>query len=164
MRYSFTGKTLGCELDENEQLWLKTNQPQLFYLHRERKAYGYFSFNSVYDCGVHICDKYEIAIDFNRMEYRSLPKVYEVGNRIRKVAKLYNKDLIDLHQYPDNRLCLLRPDVFTAVFEKRPFTIHIFCEIINSFIYWPSYFEKFGQGPWAAEEHGWDWLKQYIQV
>ncbi len=162
MRYDFTGKTLGCELTENEQLWLRSHQPQLFYFHPERKAYGYFSFRSIYQ-DEPITDKYEIAIDFAHVEYRGLPLVYEVGNRIRKTAKLYGKLLIDLHQYSDNRLCLMRPDVFIGIFAKRAFNIQYLCVIINAFLYWQSYYERYGKEPWPGESHGWKWLEQYLQ-
>ena len=161
MRYSYSGKTLGCELTESEQLWLRNEQPQLFYLHKERKAYGFFSFKSVYnEC--QITDRYEIAIDFARLEYYRLPIVYEVGNKIAKVAKIHNKPLIDLHQYNDRHLCLIRPDVFYGIFSQRQFDIQDFCILINSFLYWQSYFDIYNQEPWPGEEHGYDWLKLYI--
>ena len=161
MRYSYTGATLGAELTEHEQLWLKQNQPRLFYLHDERKACGYFSFSSQYGDLEKITTSYEIAIDFARLEYHRLPLVYEVGGRIRKAARLYNMHLIDLHQYEDNRLCLIRPDVLMKVFYNRPIEIDQLCTIIRSHLYWQAYFENHGEAPWPGEEHGWDWLKQY---
>lgn len=163
MRYNTAGKTLVCELMPNEVTWLRANQPRLIYLPSHGKVYGYFSFCSQFENCEQISDTYEIAIDFNSMEFRGLPKVYEVGGRIRKVAKLYNLPLCDLHQYDDNRLCLIRPDVFINVFEKRPFTIQLLTTIINSFLYWQSHYERYGCAPWPAEEHGWDWLNYYFK-
>lgn len=161
MQYSYSGKALVCELTQTEQLWLRNEQPQLFYLHNERKAYGYFSFNSVYN-GCQISDRYEIAIDFARLENHRLPLVYEVGNKIWKVAKLHNKPINDLHQYDDRHLCLIRPDVFLGLFYHRPFDIQDLCILINSFLYWQSYFYIYNQEPWPGEKHGYDWLKLYI--
>lgn len=158
MQYSYTGKTLGYELTTEEQRWLKYHQPKLFYFHEERKAYGYFSFRSSFQNCV-IPDEYEIKIDFARLEYKMIPYVYEVGNRIERAARLYNKPLIDLHQYEDHHLCLIRPDVFVGLFIKRGFFISDLCILINSFLYWQSYFYTFGKEPWPGEEHGLDWLK-----
>lgn len=163
MRYSYTGSSLGAELTEEEYAWIKTEQPRMFYLHPERKAYGYFAISSQFENLQRITTQYEIAIDFARLEYNRLPFVYEVGGRIRKVAKLYNKPLIDLHQYSNNRLCLIRPDVFMYLFHNRPFNIQYLCKIISSHLYWQAYIEFYGVEPWPGEEHGWDWLKDYLK-
>lgn len=161
MRYSYTGKALGAELIQPEQDWLKKHQPNLFYFHNERKAYGYFSFSSRYKSYEKVSTYYEIAIDFARLEFNKLPFVYEVGGRIRKTAKLYNLPLIDLHQYDDNHLCLMRPDIMMKTIYNTTFNIEHFCTIIRSHLYWQAYFELYGITPWPGEEHGWNWLKQY---
>lgn len=103
-----------------------------FYLLHERKAYGYFSFSSEYENLQRITTSYEIAIDFARLEYRCPPHVHEVGGRIRKVAKLANKPLIDLHQYSDNRLCLICPDVFMYLFKTGILTSKIYSKLLLS--------------------------------
>lgn len=162
MRYRYTGASLGAELTQDEQSWLKQNQPRLFYLHEERKAYGYFSFSMKHENFKKISATYEIAIDFARLEFDYLPYVYEVGGRIRKTAKLYNLPLIDLHQYSNNRLCLMRPDVLIGVFKKNRLSIELYCKILSSYLYWQAHFERYGITPWPGEEHGWDWAKQYI--
>ena len=161
MRYSYTGASLGSELTIREQEWLKESQPRLFYLHDERKAYGYYTISSSYADFGKITTTYEIAIDFARLEFNILPYVYEVGGRIRKTAKLYNMPLVDLHQYKDNRLCLMRPDVLIQMFRGRNMQIEDLLLILNSHLYWQAYFELYGKEPWPGEEHGWKWLNQY---
>lgn len=161
MRYNSSVPFLGARLTDEEIVWLHQYQPHIFYFHKEGKAYGYFALNAQY-AGKRIIDKYEIAIDFARLENRAIPLVYEVGGRIRKTACLYNKPLIDLHQYDDNHLCLIRPDIFWGVFFKRGFTIQYLFVLVSAFLYWQAYFERYGCGPWPGEEHGWEWLKQYI--
>ena len=66
MRYSYTGSSLGAELTEEEYAWLKTEQPRMFYLHPERKVYGYFAISSQFENLQRITTQYEIAIDFAR--------------------------------------------------------------------------------------------------
>lgn len=162
MRYSYTGSTLGAELTKQEQIWLKSHQPRLYYFHKERKAYGYYTFSSSYANYENITTTYEIAIDFARLECNQLPFVYEVGGRIRKTSKLYNMPLVDLHQYEDNRLCLIRPDVLIKTYQGKNFRIEDLSSIINSHLYWQAYYELYGKEPWPGEEHGWNWLNQYL--
>lgn len=136
MRYNSSVPSLGARLTDEEIVWLHQYQPHIFYFHKEGKAYGYFALNAQY-AGKRIIDKYEIAIDFARLENRAIPLVYEVGGRIRKTACLYNKPLIDLHQYDDNHLCLIRPDIFWGAFLNEVLQYNI-----SSFWLVPSYTGK----------------------
>lgn len=149
---------MGFMLNGHEITWLRQEYPRLFYNDKAGKIAGYFDFHSKFR-NITITDSYDIRIDLVRIDPPCIPQVFEVGNRIRKTALLYNLPLIDLHQYDDNKLCLIRPDVFFRRLTKAPFTIQDFCEIVKSVLYWQSFLERYGTEAWPAEEHGWKFLE-----
>lgn len=154
MQYNHSGSSMGFMLSRQEQAWLRQEYPRLFYNEKAGKIVGFFDFRSTYS-NIPITDSYEVYIDLVRTDIPCIPQVFEVGNRIRKTARLYNRPLIDLHQYDDNKLCLIRPDSFLKRLNKEPFTLQLFFEIIKAVLYWQSYFERYGKEAWPAEEHGW---------
>lgn len=93
-----------------------------------------------------------------------LPDVWDEAHRIQRVAKLLNKPLIDLHNYPDGRQCLIRTDKFL---ERFPCGVPLpqFFDLLKSHFYWEAYVENYNKEPWPGEAHGWDEneLQQWMQ-
>lgn len=154
MQYNHSGSSLGFVLSKQEIAWLRQVYPRLFYNEEAGKIAGYFDLHSSYK-NIPITDSYDLRIDLVRLDPPFIPQVFEVGNRIRKTSGLYNRPLIDLHQYEDNKLCLIRPDAFLKRLHKSPFTLQAFFEIIKAVLYWQAYYERYGKEAWPAEEHGW---------
>lgn len=154
MQYNHTGSSVGFMLNRQEIAWLHQQYPRLFYNEGAGKIAGYFDFHSTFR-DITITDSYDVRIDLVRTDPPCIPQVFEVGNRIRKTSMLYKRPLIDLHQYGDNKLCLIRPDAFMRRVLRSPFTLQNFFEIIKAVLYWQSYYERYGKEAWPAEEHGW---------
>lgn len=154
MQYNHSGSSVGHVLSKQEIAWLRQAYPRLFYNEEAGKIAGYFDLHSSYK-NITITDSFDLRIDLVRLDPPFIPQVFEVGNRIRKTSVLYNRPLIDLHQYEDNKLCLIRPDAFLKRFRNAPFILQNFFEIIKAVLYWQAYYERYGVEPWPAEEHGW---------
>ena len=154
MQYNLSGSSVGFVLSLNEIAWIRQAYPRLFYNEEAGKIAGYFDLHSSYK-NITITDSYDLRIDLVRLDPPFIPQVFEVGNRIRKTSVLYNRPLIDLHQYEDNKLCLIRPDAFLKRFYNAHFILPNFFEIIKAVLYWQAYYERYGVEPWPAEEHGW---------
>ena len=154
MQYNLSGSSVGFVLSRNEIAWLRQAYPRLFYNEEAGKIAGSFDLQSSYK-NITITDSYDLRIDLVRLDPPFIPQVFEVGNRIRKTSVLYNRPLIDLHQYEDNKLCLIRPDAFLKRFCNAPFILPNFFEIIKAVLYWQAYYERYGVEPWPGEEHGW---------
>ena len=146
-----------------EEKWLKRTYPSLRYFSTHRLIYGTFKFDATFK-GIRIIDTYILSIDLTPRNYKRIPNVYEEGGRIKKVSKLLNKPLIDLHTYPNGLQCLIRPDKELERF-KYGFPLPLFFKLLTSHFYWQSYIERFGIEPWPGEKHGWEqneleqWMK-----
>ena len=94
------------------------------------------------DC---IRDVYEIEIHLN-----GKPKVFEVGGRIKNLAKELGRPIIDLHLFPDGSCCL---GIF-LVNEKETLSDFVINKVYPYFV-WQAYFEKFEDIPPCGEySHG----------
>ena len=93
-----------------------------------------------------IQDVYEIEIFLNGQ-----PKVFEVGGRIKKLAKEIGHPIIDLHLFPEDGSCCL--GIF-LVNEKETLSDFVINKVYPYFV-WQAYFEKFKKiPPCGAYSHG----------
>ena len=92
-----------------------------------------------------IQDVYEIKILLNGQ-----PKVFEVGGRIKKLAKKLGRPIVDLHLFPDESCCL---GIF-LINERETLSNFVINKVYPYFV-WQAYFEKFGKIPPCGEySHG----------
>lgn len=137
-----------------EEAWLRANYPKLRYFPSHKLIYGWFDFDATYN-GVRIVDHYLLSIDLTPKIWGQLPIVSEANGRIKKMSKLLNKPLLDLHTYESGEQCLIRPDKF---FERYKYGVILpqFFEHLISHFYWLSYVYNYNQEPWEGEKHGWE--------
>ena len=145
-------------LTEKDILLLKETQPQLIYESKNKILTGFLQFEGEYQ-GDKIKDKYKIEIDFNNQQ--PLPLVKEINGKIEKISKDKNLRLIDLHVNNgdiNKGLCLCsRFKAFEYVDKwKNSLSpgIDFIQELVISFLYGISYFEKYDKFPFGAIEHG----------
>ena len=106
---------------------------------------------------------FEIKIDLKTFDANGWPKVYEVGERYRQIAKKWNLEIIDLHVSSDDGLCCLG----IKRGNNRNFNIKNFLpELVIPFFYRLSYTEKFGlfasqNDLWGEYSHGEEGLREY---
>lgn len=150
-------------LTEREITWLRNNYPRLHYFPSHKLIYGVFEFDATFK-GERIIDRYVLSIDLTPKLYGGLPHVYDDAGRIKQMAKMLNRPLIDLHNYENGGQCLIRPDKFE---ERYPYGISLpqFFNLLTSHFFWLSYMERFNKEPWEGEKHGWeiDELKSWMQ-
>lgn len=142
---------------KDEQIeWLGERFPNLFYDRMNNNILGTVEFSCQYKELESVSDKYEIRINLNLGNF--LPAVYETGGKIKHIAKVKGKQLEDLHQYSDGRLCLIRSDEF---FKWYPcgFDLRRLMENVITHLYWVSYFSLYGKEPWPSQPHGGNYLK-----
>lgn len=102
--------------------------------------------------GEFIQDVYEISICWAE---KPIPTVKEIGGRIKRSADKWGiTKLIDMHLYPDGRLCLYPPpeEVFLLSNDFR--LENFFNRVLIPYLYYQSYFERHGREPWAGASHG----------
>lgn len=159
------------ELSESDKRWLQVAYPGLT---KEENGLliisGEFQFDAIHTGeghvdheideagsnhqGERISDAYEIRIEFQSSKHSDLPKVYETGGRITKIAEDRNVDLGDLHINGDGTACLCIVLEETQYF-PHGFSITTFInKLVIPFFYAQSYFEKFGNWPWKTYSHG----------
>jgi hypothetical protein len=100
-----------------------------------------------------IQDIYEIEIDLSQQKI--VPLVKEIGSRIQRIKEKWNlKDLKDIHVNSNGTLCLC---VKTEECYKMPkgFILRdFFYNLLIPFLYYQSYYEKYGKEPWRSYSHG----------
>lgn len=117
---------------------------------RKKKEWIIVDCSSGEDC---IKDVYEIEIRLNGQ-----PKVFEVGGRIKKLAKKLDRPIIDLHLFPNDESCCL--GIF-LVNEKETLSDFVINKVYPYFV-WQAYFEKFGKIPPCGEySHGEQGMKEF---
>ena len=105
-----------------------------------------------------ISDSYHIRIAFYQSD---VPKVYELGGRIRGVAASRKKNLADMHQYPNTSLCLAHP--LKLKNKLSPFNLEVFIdEFVVPYFAQQSYFAQHGEWPFGELLHDELGCIQYI--
>lgn len=148
------------EITSKDIEWLKVNQPKLTFDHTNKTLSGVFEFSCKFANEEAITDSYQIEVHFLSPE--KLPLVYETGGKIRKIAKMQEKPLEDLHQYQDNHLCLIRWDKMKDWY-KNGFDFETFMRHLETHFYWISYVYRYNKEPWPADPHGWPNLQMQIK-
>ncbi len=149
---------MSCWVSEEDKKFLLKEQPGLTFEPNKNILCGTLNFKAKLSRQL-IEDAYEINIDFNRCE--PLPVVKEVGGRIKKLAEERNINIMSLHaNYKTDppELCLCsRIIAFDKAEELRnsetPATDFI-SQLIISFLYGLSYYNKFSKWPFGDLEHG----------
>ena len=117
---------------------------------RKKKEWIIADCSSGADC---IQDVYELEIHFNGQ-----PKVFEVGGRIKNLAKKLGRSIIDLHLFPKDESCCL--GIF-SINEKETLSDFVINKIYPYFV-WQAYFEKFKEIPPCGEySHGEQGMREF---
>ena len=110
-----------------------------------------------------IRDVFEIEIYLRVYDRNGWPKVYEVGERHRQIAKKWNMQIIDLHVSSSDGMCCLG----IQCGDNRNFSIRSFLpELVIPFFYRLTYTEKFGIAAsrndlWGEYSHGEEGLREH---
>lgn len=110
---------------------------------KKKKKWIITNCSSGKDC---IQDVYEIEILLN-----GKPKVFEVGGRIKKLAKKIGRPVVDLHLFPEDESCCL--GIF-LINERETLSDFVINKVYPYFV-WQAYFEKFRRIPPCGQySHG----------
>lgn len=101
---------------------------------------------------LYICDTYHIKIEWGDEKY---PKSYEVGGKLKTVAKKLKKGTIDMHQYPqDDGLCIAAPMVLDRTFIKG-FSLKNYIEdFLIPYLFAQTHYAKTEEWLWGDLGHG----------
>lgn len=144
---------MGISLTDEDIKWLGEKFPSLSHVRGPNRLVGDFHFSAKYKNLETIDDCYSLIIDLNESDSSGLPRVYEIGARIKKIAKIQNKKLLDLHQYPNNQLCLIHPSKVHSWY-KNGVDLRSFMDNLTTHLYWISYVDRYNKEPWPGEKHG----------
>ena len=166
------------KITDKEIEWLGLYFPNLQYEPDSQKIAGELDFCAAYDNESgevivgdsarqedrFIRNVFEIEIYLRVCDRNGWPKVYEVGERHRQIAKKWNIKIIDLHVSSSDGMCCLG----IKRGNNRRFSIRDFLpELVMPFFYRLSYTEKFGLAAsrndlWGEYSHGEKGQLEYI--
>jgi hypothetical protein len=98
-------------------------------------------------------DRFNLEIVFPNDYPRSVPEVYEVGNRIPRDS--------DHHVMPEGMFCLFVPDERWRYWGEGKGVSEFLVEIVNDFLLFQLYFEQHGVPPFGERRHGIDGIFDY---
>jgi len=152
------------KLTKEDIEWIQTRYPKLKVIADEKYIEGELIFSRSYE-GYKISDSYNLRILLSIEHGTMLPKVYEISDKIQKIAKIHNKDLSDLHMNSDQSFCLGIPERESEIF-KNGFTIkEFFIKSVEQFLYQISFYAQKGYFPWGEYAHGYlGYLEVYVYV
>ncbi len=145
---------MGIILSQEDTSWINTQYPTLKIDLLKNEIEGDISFSRSYGDYI-ISDTYTIRISLKIIDGSMLPKVFEISNKIQKLAEKYNKRRIDFHVNDrDGSFCLSLYEKEHECFESG-FTIPEFFEkCLEPFLFWLSYYDEVGMPPWGEYAHG----------
>ncbi len=164
-------RSKNISLTENDRIWINNHFPNLKYnsCHEFNLLSGYIEINGYYnkitDEFIHnpptsytgkykIEDRYKIKVDFQDSSNAVLPKVKEIGGRIKEVSNKKHIALCDLHINKNDTTCLCG-NHDQLDFISNGFKIDKFLwELVIPFFYDQSFFEKYNEWPRGTLSHG----------
>lgn len=147
-------------LSEEDKTWIFDEYPSLTIT--KSRLYGEICFQRT-DNNITILECYNIEVSLKYNEKSMLPKVRCIDRKIENIAAYLNKKLDDLHINSDNSFCLTIYPKEKDFFSDKEFNIReFFKNLVEPFLYWISYYERFNEAPWADYAHGYLGIIEYI--
>jgi len=147
-------------LSDEDKAWLSSEYPSLNI--QNKKLSGEICFQRTSD-NISILECFNIQVILKYNEKSILPKIICTDEKIENIANELNKKLDDLHINHDNSFCLTVPQKERDFFEDGIFNIRdFFKNLVEPFLYWISYYQRYGKAPWSEYSHGILGIYEYI--
>lgn len=146
---------MGFIVSNEDNVWISTHYPNLIIDIQNNLIEGEIFINRSYQ-NIALQDSYEIKISLLANNTQSIiPKVYEVSTKIFNTAKKYSKEEIDLHiNTNDKSFCLTMYACEKNSFKNGFTFIEFFKNMLEPYLYWQSYYARYGKAPWSEYAHG----------
>ncbi len=146
---------MGFIVSNEDNVWISTHYPNLIIDIQNNLIEGEIFINRSYQ-NIALQDSYEIKISLLANNTQSIiPKVYEVSTKISNTAKKYSKEEIDLHiNTNDKSFCLTMYACEKNSFKNGFTFIEFFKNMLEPYLYWQSYYGRYGKAPWGEYAHG----------
>lgn len=147
-------------LSERDKHWIKIEHPSIKI--SSNKLSGEICFQRTYN-NITILDSFNIEIFLSHNEQSILPKVKCLDNKIENIAKSLNLKIDQLHTNPDGSFCLTVYPKEKSFFTNGQFNIQeFFTNLLEPYLYWICYYEKYKQKPWGEYSHGFLGILEFI--
>lgn len=141
-------------LNKKDTEWISTQYPGLKIDIETKEIFGDIYLNRSYN-GTTLTNIFTIKIILKFLPNMLLPKVYETSGKLQSIAKVLNVAKIeDIHVNSDNSLCLAIYGREQECFSEGFAIIEFFENCLEPYLFWISYYEKFGKPPWKEYAHG----------
>lgn len=175
---SKSGQPIIVGMEASDRKYLRMQFPGLNYDEEKKTIEGYLDFSASYDserneltinpnsnCEINlenlIKDSYQIRISLSESDTCGLPKVYEIGGRVREIAnKLKINSTRDIHVDEDGSCCL---GIFSPSELIQYRDISNFINLLINFFYVLSYREKNHSEPWPSYSHDEEGMIEYLR-
>jgi len=148
------------KLSKDDISWIEKEYPSLKVQNDIIK--GEICFHRAFN-NIPILDCFNIKIILKTNEKSMLPKVICIDNRIKNISAKLNLPLDKLHINSDNSFCLTLYLNEKNFFTNGKFNIkEFFKNLLEPYLYWLSFYEKFQSPPWGEYSHGTLGVLEYI--
>lgn len=140
--------------------WLSEEYPSLKITSKKLK--GEICIQRIFN-DITILDCFNIEVNLKYNEKSMLPSIRCTDDRIENISKELNKKLNDLHINENGTFCLTIYPEEIKFFKDNQFNIQeYFKNLVEPFLYWVCYYEKYNKAPWSEYAHGYLGIIEYI--
>jgi hypothetical protein len=141
-------------LSSKDTEWLATRYPGLKIDIENKMLIGDIYFNRSFK-DVALDNIFSIKVMLEFLPNMLLPKVYETSDKLQNIAsKLGLENIEDIHVNSDDTLCLTIYGRENECFSGKFTIVEFFENCLESYLYWVTYYEKYGTAPWKEYAHG----------
>jgi len=140
--------------------WLSKEYPALKIT--SKKLIGEICIQRIFN-SITILDCFNIEVNLKYSEKSILPSIRCTDDKIENISKKLNKKLNDLHINENGTFCLTIYPEEKKFFTASQFNIQeYFKNLVEPFLYWVCYYEKYNKAPWNEYAHGYLGIIEYI--
>jgi len=141
-------------LSSKDTEWLATRYPGLKIDIENKMLIGDIYLNRSFK-DVTLDNIFSIKVMLEFLPNMLLPKVYETSDKLQNIAsKLGLENIEDIHVNSDDSLCLTIYGKEKECFSNEFTIVEFFENCLEPYLYWVTYYEKYGMAPWKEYAHG----------
>lgn len=144
---------MGILLTKKDIIWLKENFEDLKIIQKPLLITWRLCFNYSYK-DIPICDSYTLCI---KQDINGNITVFEVWNKILKIAQILSMPIKDLHINDSWSLCLSIAPIKSSLLWNNYSIVKYIETLVVPFLYATTYLYKYKKRPWWEYEHGILW-------
>ncbi len=141
---------MGILLNKKDIVWLNENFEDLKIIQKPLLITWNLCFNQTYK-DIPIKDSYKLCI---KQDNKGNINIFEIWNKISKIAQILSIPMKDLHINPSWSLCLCLDPLRSSLLWDNYSIVEYIKILVMPFLYATTYLYKYWERPWWEYEHG----------